>query len=433
MNSSFYYSLAIIGTCGLPAKYGGFETLASELVEHIAADKFKILVFGQKGYSPIFCSSWRQIIIPIKANGISSIPYDIVSLLLASLSSKTVLLLGVSGCVALPIFRFLFPRVKYIVHIDGLEWSRPKWSSLARWFLRVSERAAIHASDAFIVDNIGIADYVARSYGKRYIRRSFLVAYGAKSLAIADNPDPNLYLTDGATGEILRLVDSKYLLVLARAEPENNLEMIIEAFILSGIGSQGIKLVLVTNAFDTVHGSALLHKYSALDCLFFAVPVYDWRIVRSIRRHAMAYIHGHSAGGTNPSLVEALAAEKPIFAFDVTYNRHTTFGMVSYFKSSINLAEGLVFLREEGLEFIPELGSLVRSSYDWKIVSADYLRLITNVAESESRGVRLLFGRLFLRLKRKSYFLLGRLLLRLRASCLKSSQKYEVDLSRIPR
>ena len=407
--------------------------MASELVEHLATDSFKILIFGQKGYSPIFCSSWRQVVIPIKANGVSSIPYDIVSLLWASLCSRTVLLLGVSGCVALPVLRLLFPRVKYIVHIDGLEWSRPKWSLLARWFLRLSERIAIHASDAFIADNIGIADYVARTYGRRYIRRSFLVAYGAKALGLPRIADSNFYLTDGETGEIFRALDSKYFLVLARAEPENNLEMIIEAFILSGLGSRGIKLVLVTNAFDTVYGSVLLRKYSALDCLFFALPVYDWRIVRSIRREAAAYIHGHSAGGTNPSLVEALAAEKPIFAFDVPYNRHTTFGMVSYFKSSIDLSEGLVFLHEEGLECIPELGSLVRSSYDWKFVADDYFRLFTHIAETDTRGVRLLFGRAYLRLKRKSYSLLRLLLLRLRGSCYQSSRKYETDLTRILR
>ena len=430
MNSKSYYSLAIVGTCGLPARYGGFETLASELVEHIAADNFRILVFGQNGYQPLFCSSWRQVILPFKANGVSSIPYDIVSLLWASLCSQTVLLLGVSGCVALPVLRILFPGVTYIVHIDGLEWSRPKWSSFARWFLRISERIAIHVADAFIVDNIGIADYVARSYGRRYLRRSFLVAYGAKPPtipAISENP---IHVIDGVTGEILHLVDSKYLLVLARAEPENNIEMIIEAFILSGIASEGIKLVLVTNAFDTLHGAALIQKYSIHKCLCFAMPVYDWRIVRSIRSHAMAYVHGHSAGGTNPSLVEALAAERPILAFDVPYNRYTTFGLVSYFQSSIDLSASLSFLAREGLEFIPELGPLVRSSYDWKTVAGDYRRLFDHLVESDSRGVRLLCGRAFLRFKRKSYSFLVLLLLRLRGSCRRSSRQYESDLPR---
>lgn len=427
------YSLGIVGTCGMPAAYGGFETLAEAIVKYLASPEYRVLVFAQKGYSPVVGNSWDQIVIPLGANGVSSIIYDISSLFIASSRCHCILVLGVSGAISLPILRVCFPTVKYIVHIDGLEWLRPKWGGLARWFLKLSERISIHFSDAFIVDNVGIADYVSRAYGKRYLKRASLLAYGAaipsEDLLTLGN---DLNIVNACTGETLYIGQIKYFLVLGRAEPENNFDMIIHAYIDSALAIKGVMLLILSNALTTHHGKALLLRYSSVNGLCFACPEYDYRKVRAIRMHAMAYIHGHSAGGTNPSLVEAIAASKPIFAFDVPYNRFTTAGIASYFSSSLSLKALFLNFIVEGIDTVPELRSLAIASYDWDIVTRDYYSLFSLVVRTHPGGIRTLMGRLVLRSKRKVTRILLRLLHQSRHSRLKTSHKYEFKLPNEP-
>ncbi len=429
MKSTKKYCLGIVGICGLPAAYGGFETLAEALVRFLASPEYRVLLFGQRGYQRISGESWDQYVVPLSANGASSIPFDIISLLFASSKCESVLLLGVSGAISLPFLRLCFPSVRYIVHIDGLEWSRPKWGPIARWYLKQSERISIHFSDAFIVDNLGIADYVSRCYGNRYLKRASLLSYGT---SISDEESTAhvgpLAVVDSCSGEIIDCNCTSYLLVLGRAEPENNFEMIIEAYSGSSLVASGVRLLIISNALSTSHGALLLRRYSTVNGLCFARPEYDFRKVRAIRRRAMAYIHGHSAGGTNPSLVEAIAAAKPIFAFDVPYNRYTTAGIASYFFDSSTLQALLGSFLVEGLDLVPELQDLAISSYDWKDVTRDYYSLFDAVAEHRSSGRVVLAGRVALRMKRKVTRILLRLASFSRRSRSKSSRKYEYKL-----
>jgi hypothetical protein len=400
------YQLAIVGTCGLPASYGGFETLASALVENLASTTYPILVGAERGSESMSYSEWSQFVLPLAANGVSSVPYDIASIAFASFSSKVVFILGVSGAISLPFFKLIFPHVKYVVHIDGIEWARPKWGWLARVFLRLSERIAIHSSDAFIVDNQGIADYIARAYGARYLNRASLVAYGAERPTDGVRDESFFDLTNLHDGSTVSLRELHYLLVLGRAEPENNFVLIIQSFIASGLPDQGFILVIISNASSTSHGKDLLACYSSYPGILFAAPVYDIRRVQFLRRNAFAYIHGHSAGGTNPSLVEAIASERPIIAFDVPFNRYTTFGLASYFSSSQDLIDCLQFLLAEGLDILPELGRLAQTQYDWVTISADYKMLFGALSENFVLGPYLLSYRLLLRIRRKIYLYL---------------------------
>ena len=433
MTSTKQYSLGIVGTCGLPASYGGFETLAEALVGYLASPTYKVLVFAQRGYSRLSEQSWDQCVVPLKANGASSIVYDIYSLFIASSRCDCILLLGISGAISLPLLRLLFPNVKYIVHIDGLEWLRPKWGPIARHFLRFSERLSIHFCDAFIVDNLGIADYVSRAYGKRYLKRASLLAYGT-TLSREDVllPPAEIIVVNACTGESLCIDGADYLLVLGRAEPENNFDMIIEAYDHSGLVACGIRLLIISNALTTPHGKDLLLRYSHVKGLFFACPEYDFRKVRVIRFNARAYVHGHSAGGTNPSLVEAIAAAKPIFAFDVPYNRYTTAGIASYFDCSDKLTSSLHKFLDEGLDSVLELRNLAKLSYDWDNVTRDYYTLFGVVARSRQSGISTLTGRIALRAKRKIMRMLLRLLYLFRHSRLASSRKHEYKLPKTP-
>jgi hypothetical protein len=168
--------ISIIGAAGVPARYGGFETLAENLVRNKTSDLLQYTVFCsaklyQKRQSKYFGARLKYI--NLKANGMSSIWYDFVSMLL-SLHSDVMLILGVSGSIFLPFIRLLY-RGKIITNIDGIEWKRGKWNQFVRFVLHISEKMAVRFSDIIIGDNQGIIDYVIREYNKNAV----LIEYGA--------------------------------------------------------------------------------------------------------------------------------------------------------------------------------------------------------------------------------------------------------------
>ena len=170
--------VAIIGTVGVPARYGGFETLAHHLVVELANKVDMTVYCSAKSYAkPERKATYkgaRLVYVPLRANGISSVFYDILSMIHAMIFSEVLIILGVSGCLFLPFVR-LFSNRKVIVNVDGLEWRRAKWNSWAKRFLIWSERMAIALSDEVITDNEAIRKYVFDRYG----RDSRLIEYGA--------------------------------------------------------------------------------------------------------------------------------------------------------------------------------------------------------------------------------------------------------------
>src|SRR5574340_811970 len=212
--------VAILGSVGVPANYGGFETLAENLVKHHNSTSSNLLL-------SVFCSccaypsrddsylSAELRYVPLQANGVQSIPYDICSLLTAAwCRTDVILLLGVSGAIALPFLR-LFSSVRIITNIDGLEWRRAKWKGLARVFLRFSERIAVRFSHEIISDNRAIAEYVRRTYKVG----SQVIAYGGDHAVTVDE----------AVVDEFELPET-FAFSICRIEPENNLHIVLEAF-----------------------------------------------------------------------------------------------------------------------------------------------------------------------------------------------------------
>ena len=168
---------AIIGSVGIPANYGGFETLTEQLAIQLQ-ERFEITVYCSKSAfktHPGKIQNIRLKYLPLKANGIQSILYDMLSIFNAITYADSLLILGVSGCTLLPFLRLFGCRKKIVVNIDGIEWKRAKWSGFARWFLRFSEKCAVKYSDVVIGDNQVITDYVKATYGKH----CELIEYGA--------------------------------------------------------------------------------------------------------------------------------------------------------------------------------------------------------------------------------------------------------------
>jgi len=169
--------IAIIGIVGLPACYGGFESFAEQLVLRLQQE-FEITVYCSKraftSHPPTF-DKVRLKYLPLNANGVQSVPYDMVSILHSLSFADSLLILGVGGCPLLPLLRLFGCRKNIVVNIDGIEWRRAKWSGLAKWYLRFAEKCAVKYADAVVGDNQVIVDYVRDTYQ----RDCHLIEYGA--------------------------------------------------------------------------------------------------------------------------------------------------------------------------------------------------------------------------------------------------------------
>lgn len=358
--------VAIVGSVGIPASYGGFETLTENLVEHLS-DSNDITVFCsgrtyKKTQRKRTFKGARLRYVPLKANGLQSILYDYISLIWSLFYADTIIVLGVSGCTILPFIR-LFTRKRIIVNIDGLEWRRKKWKSTARWFLRLSEGFAVRYSHAHVADNKAIQRYTAMYYGSV----GHVIAYGGNQIREKKN--------DSIFSRKYSFLKSEYYIKVARIEPENNVDMVLSAF-----SSNRRQLVIVGNWNSTEYGTQLLNKYKDYENIVLLHPVYESSEIDFLRAHAKAYIHGHEAGGTNPSLVEAMCLGLPVFAFDVSFNRETTKSRAIYFQSAHDLNELIestipIHLRMNAANMI----DVARKQYNWEVIASQYDTLIEGV------------------------------------------------------
>lgn len=359
--------VGIIGSVGVPAKYGGFETLVHYLVKHLAG-QFDLRVYcsGEAYKKEERLQEWegaRLHYIGLKANGPQSVAYDILSMLHALRTCEVLLVLGVSGCVLLPVLRLVFPQ-KFIINIDGLEWRREKWGKFARMFLKFSERQAAHFAHRIITDNRALQEYVAGTYHSS----SELIAYGGDHVGKVE--------IDASLLPYYPFLGRNYAVKVARAEPENKLEMILEAF------SQynQMDLVIVSNWDSTRHGRALRARFGHFEHIHLVDYIQDLRILDMLRSNATLYLHGHSAGGTNPSLVEAMNLGRPILAYDVVFNRETTANEALFFQNTQQLLQHLQQLSPRKLQQLgKKMKSLALKHYTWEVVAQQYARTIRQV------------------------------------------------------
>ena len=353
--------IAIIGTNGLPGRYGGWDQLLNHLTNSLS-EKYEIIVYtssynavkGLKEYNGA-----KLKVIPLKANGIQSVLYDGISMLDASFKYDILLVLGTSGCIFLPIIK-LFNK-KIILNPDGAEWKRGKWNYLIKSFLKLSETFGVKLSSVVVADNVVIQNYIKEKYN----RNSELIEYGGDQ--VINEP------LSSKTAEKYNIIEKKYAFKVCRIEPENNINLILEAF-----KETTLKLILIGNWNFSKYGIELRKKYIKFENLILLDPIYDQRTLDELRSNCGLYIHGHSVGGTNPSLVEAMNLGLCCVVFNVDYNRETTENSALYFKDNQELKNIISdFLNEKINTELTEqkLKNIAIRRYKWKNIVDKYDQL----------------------------------------------------------
>jgi glycosyltransferase involved in cell wall biosynthesis len=355
--------LAIVGTVGVPAKYGGFETLAENILEDMV-QHFEVTVFCEReAYQDRLITKYKGAhltYLSLKANGTQSILYDIVSILKSFGKTDYLLVLGVSGTIIFPFIR-RFTKAKIITNIDGLEWQRDKWDKKAKIFLKWSERMGVKYSDVVISDNQFIKEYVLAEYHKN----STLIPYGGDHVTKENRAQ---WISQ------YPFLIQDYAFSVCRIEPENNLDMIIQAYLSS---NQVMSYTIVGNWQASAYGRGLYNKYCKEEKLLLLDPIYEQKELNVLRSNCSVYLHGHSAGGTNPSLVEAMYLGLPVIAYGVNYNRATTDHQALYFDSKGSLIKLLNSVREEDLKrSAQQLKRFAEENYLWKIISLQYVETL---------------------------------------------------------
>jgi glycosyltransferase involved in cell wall biosynthesis len=357
-------TVAIIGSHGIPARYGGFETFTEHLAQLLSKEDFEITVVNERDNDSNGITEIK--IIRSKYNKSQSpvaFYRDSISLVKGN---QVVIVCGSAGS----IYYTKIPKSFIITNIDGLEHKRKRYSIVQRMIVLYLQRQAVRRSATVVADSNQIKKYWTDVYPDA-AGKIKVIPYGADEC----------YPFDETILQNYSLKPSEYFLVIARLVPENNIEMILNAF---RHYQSNKKLVIVGDA-DNQYGQHL--KRLAGKRVVFTGSIFDKKVLDSLRTGCYLYIHGHSVGGTNPSLLEAMAAGCACLCHDNLFNRETTSDLQEYFKESYDLAihlnnlehnhENVVAMKKQALIRVKE--------FSWKKVSDAYADLIRQSAENNFR------------------------------------------------
>lgn len=361
--------IAIVGTNGLPGRYGGWDQLMHHLVTHLG-EKNKFSVYTSSYDSDPNTKTYHGADLPIirlRANGVQSIPYDIISLILATIrQSDAILVCGISGGLFFPVMRFFKPKV--VLNPDGAEWKRAKFGYFTKKYLKLSEKIAVKYADMVVADNKLIQEEIFRAYGVK----SYLIEYGG------DNVKKVKLSTNTATR--YGIASDSYAFKVCRIVPENNIDLILEVF-----SRRSMNLVLVGNWAFSNYGLALKEKYKGYDNLILLDPIYEQSAIDELRSNCSLYIHGHSAGGTNPSLVEAMNLGLCCVVYNASYNIETTENKALYFNTEADL-NGIVEDYENNsldVKSVKEtLYEVALRRYSWSLITDKYGKVFMEATKS---------------------------------------------------
>jgi glycosyltransferase involved in cell wall biosynthesis len=350
--------VAVIGTAGLPARYGGFETLTDYLTSRLG-DKIEFSVFCPSTPDEEKLTSYngaRLIYLPFKANGAASILYDIFAIVISVFAFDRLLILGSGGAVILPL---LFPfRQKFVLNFGGFEWAREKWGWMGRTYLKLAESLGVRFSGTVIADNQYFVDYISSEYKTRCL----LVEYGGDHCKASD------VISDDFAVQY-PFIHERYFLSVSRAQEDNNIHLLLHVF--ARLPQQ--KIVIVSNWDVSEYGRTLKKKYAGRPNIVLLDAIYDLNTLNAIRTECYVYIHSHSFCGTAPSLVEIMNLGKPVFSFLAQTNLETTERKASYFNTADELEKLVASTSEtEVVELGKRMKEIALRRYTWYIIASKY-------------------------------------------------------------
>jgi glycosyltransferase involved in cell wall biosynthesis len=356
--------LAILGTRGIPARYGGFETFAEQLATRLATRGIAVTVFCPSP-APKKDETYKGITLKfVKSPSLgkySEMFWDAKCFCIARRNFDVVYMLGLGGAFAAWVPRV--SRAKVWVNTDGIEWKRSKFTMLQRGYLALAEALSVLFASRIVADSAAIAKYLKGRYP--LLKYVSTIAYGA-----------NIPKSLPAKGLIEQwgLPPEGYYILVCRLEPENHVLEIVTGYELSGSPLPLVILGNIENPNDYVR-DLLSHQSERVR---FIGTVYEGQTLAALRFYARAYIHGHSVGGTNPSLLEAMACSNLVIAHDNPFNREVLGDSGLYFSTSADLAKVLNSVMEcvDSDVRRQRAAEIVESRYSWDKITDEYCTLL---------------------------------------------------------
>ncbi len=360
--------IAILGTRGIPNHYGGFEQFAEYLAYGLAQQGYDISVYNSHTH-PYQEKEWNGVKIihcndpEDKMGTAGQFIYDLNCILDARKRNFDIILQ--LGYTSSTIWGWLLPKKSIITtNMDGLEWIRSKYSKPVRKFIKFAEYLGTVFSDYWISDSIGIQQYLK----KEYKLESIYIPYGAFAF---ETPDESMIVP-------YQVAPYSYDMLVARLEPENNIETILEGVALSKL----TRTFLVIGKHTTPYGTYLKEKYQSVSNIKFVGGVYDINVLNNLRYYSNVYFHGHSVGGTNPSLLEAMASQTFICANDNIFNRAILGDEAVYFANAGDVANVLTNKAKEDYRPFVKLNlQKIKEVYTWDVIIAQYLAHFKEIFE----------------------------------------------------
>jgi len=356
----------ILGTHGVPANYGGFETAAENIALFLVNRGWRVVVYCQAdGDGPVREDVWNgieRVTIPVNLPGWKGTSqFDWISIKHAAQFRDLCLTFGYNTALFSTLLRL--KGIPNVINMDGIEWSRARWGFVKQAILYINERIGCFVGTHLIADHPEIEKYLLTRAPRRKITT---LTYGA---------DP---LNDAPTEPVtkLGLEPGRYLNLIARPIPENSILEMVIGFSSKPRGCRLVVLGKYEPAVDEYHRAVMAAASSEV---VFLGPIYDKKVVQALRFHSCAYCHGHTVGGTNPSLVEAMAASNPVVAHDNPYNRWVANNAAVYFQDarSFSLAvDGLLASPAKLDELRVNSQRRYLEEFTWDHVAGQYEQLL---------------------------------------------------------
>ena len=268
------------------------------------------------------------------------------------------------------IWFFLLPKKPIIItNMDGIEWKRSKYSKPVQQFLRFAERLAAISSDYLVSDSLGIKKFLK----ERYKKESTYIAYGAH---LFNTPNDFILNDYGVEKE-------NYNMIMARFEPENNLDMVLEGVALN---KENTTPILVIGKHDTKYGAYLKEKFKDFSNIRFMGGIYNLEHLNNLRYFSNLYFHGHSVGGTNPSLLEAMASQALVIAHNNDFNKGVLKENAYYFSNPVEVEKILNSVKKnDNLHFIKNNYQAIANDFNWEKINGEYLQLFEQCMEKSPK------------------------------------------------